>query len=108
MSTVVLPLYNHGDTIKGEEIKGEEKTEENPETLWRIIFLNNPGIVEIDFVNKLIEKFRYKKAKTILYNFKKQNFHSIQTMENSLNEDGSIKPRLKGTDDGKTIDYRPA
>lgn len=76
--------------------------------LWRNIYLKNAGIVELDFVNSLIKKHGNKKTKEILYTFKKMNFHSIHTMENALLEDGSIKPKTNGTEEGKIIEHRPA
>ncbi len=79
--------------MEEEEEEEEEEKEDSPRLLWINIFLHNAGPVEIDFVKKLVEKFGYQRAKTILYDLKKNNFHSVKTMEEALDENGNIKPR---------------
>ena len=73
----------------------------------RSIFPNKtPGIVEINFVEGLREKFGSVKASQILFNLRESNFSSIRTMREALNEDGSIKPKpnWKNEKEGITIE----
>lgn len=83
-----------------EEVKeeGEESPaqEDNSEHFWRIVFLKNPGIVEVDFVKKLIKDFGEVKAKNILYELREKNFKAIRTMKDAIDEKGNIKPIKDG------------
>ena len=85
------------DTIRGqeeEEEKEEEKEiDESPRLLWINIFTHNPGLVETNFTKKLIDKFGYKKAKNLMYELRRNNFHSVRTMEDAIDKNGNIKPR---------------
>jgi len=93
MIPLTSPLQAH---LQKEKEKEEEKEEEKSDfsSLWISIYLRNPGLVELDFVKDLSEKFGHKKAKRILYDLRSNNFHSIQKMRDSLNWDtGEIKPK---------------
>ncbi|MBK7979313.1 MAG: hypothetical protein IPK06_04775 [Ignavibacteriae bacterium] len=63
------------------------------------------GIVEIDFVSFLINNYGEEKTKKILYDFKFNNFHSVKTMKESLNDDGTIKPKNDGKSESKLLTY---
>jgi len=90
--TLEQTLSNTTDIdIDKEEEKEEES--ESPRFLWINIFTHNPGMVEVDFCKRLINQFGYKKAKTILYDLRRNNFHSVKTMEESLDAEGNIKQR---------------
>jgi hypothetical protein len=96
----IYDTYNDTSTMRRQEEeeekekeKEEEKVGESHRLLWINIFRFNPGMVEVDFCERLIIKFGNNRAKTILYNLRKDNFHSIRTMEEALDEDGNIKPR---------------
>jgi len=88
-------LYSIDTQSQEEQEKEPEEEKESPRLLWIYIFTNNPGMVEVDFCKKLIEKFGYKRAKTVLYNLRKNNFHSVKSMEESLDDNGNIRPRDK-------------
>jgi hypothetical protein len=66
----------------------------------------------IEFASELIGKFGVDKAKQILKTLAKKNFHSVDSMQKALNEDGSIKEKENAayfkdhTDRGKgAIDF---
>ena len=87
---------NNNDTImiNNDNKGGIEKTPtEITRELWINVFLRNPGIVELDFVRILVERFGEAKTKRILYELREKNFNSITTMKKAINEDGSIKPK---------------
>lgn len=73
------------------------KNDEDIKKIWRKVYKTLPGIVEMEFVNELIEKFEVKKAELIVKEFKSKGFNVIDTMRRSLNKDGTIKPK-NGTD----------
>ena len=93
---------------KNKNIEREREERDSP-TIWKSIFPNKtPGMVEINFVEELRQKFGAIKASQILFNLRESNFSSIRTMKDALNEDGTIKPKQKPTDEAKTIKYRPS
>ena len=92
---------------KNKNIEREREGRDSP-TIWKSIFPNKtPGMVEINFVEELRQKFGAIKASQILFNLRESNFSSIRTMKDALDEDGTIKPKQKPTDEAKTIKYRP-
>jgi hypothetical protein len=103
--TMIKDKDTDKDKVKDKE---EEKAEiiipdDTIKLIYRTVYLHEPGIVEMDFVKKLISKFGEEKAKYILYDFKKKGFHVINTMETALNEDGSIKSKTEQEPETKTI-----
>lgn len=80
-----------GDTKEKPKETFTKEKKENADVLWKSIFLNNPGSVELDFVEYLQTKFNGK-TKTILYSLRENNFHSIRKMKDALDEQGNIKP----------------
>lgn len=56
-------------------------------------FGRNPKIPEMDIINKHLEKFGFEKTKNIYKSAVLSNFNSLKTLDEKLNEDGSIKPR---------------
>lgn len=93
-----------GDKDKDMDMDMDMDKEEDNGKIWVRIFLKNPGAVELKFVKDLVDKFGIEKASKILFNFREQNFHSIKTMREALNPDGTIKPRENG---GKAVVYNP-
>jgi hypothetical protein len=78
----------------------------NPEHLWRKIYLKNAGVVEVKFVQDLINAFNGR-AERILWNLRECNFQNIRNMRESLDwATGEIIPREEKQSEGKTVKLR--
>jgi len=97
--------YNKTDnkTLTNSEDESESENEdisnlslgEQAIKIWRDVYLKNAGVVEREFVQEQITNHDYKKAKLIVMDLKANGFFNVATMRKSLNEDGTIKPKVK-------------
>lgn len=78
------------DKVKDKDLNEEN---ENAESIWRGIYLSNPGKVEIDFVKELIHKHGATHTKRIIYSLRENGFKKVATMRKALDGSGNIIPR---------------
>lgn len=78
----------------------EEEPTETPEekldkliNYWNAILKETARLLETQFISELFEKFGFDKTKLLIRQFREGNFHSLKTMREALNTDGTIKPR---------------
>lgn len=61
--------------------------------IWIRTYGKNPAEPECDFINEVLGKFGKKKTINIFKTFKAKSFFGIERMRESLNDDGTIKPK---------------
>ena len=69
--------------------------------LWMRTFGRNPKIPEVEISEKFIQKFGIEKTRKIFKEAVLENFHNVKKLWESLNEDGSIKPKQGNSGNGK-------
>ena len=88
-----IERYIIRDKDKSKKIK-EEITDEE-QTLMIQTFGRNPKIPELDYIRKHIDKFGFDKTKRIYKTAVMNNFYSLKTLDESLDESGNIIPKEK-------------
>jgi len=80
---------------EGNELSFDVASEitDEAQKLMLTTFGRNPKIPEIDIINKHLKKFGFEKTKRIYNTAVLKNFNSLKTLDEKLNDDGTIKPK---------------
>lgn len=65
--------------------------------------INTPRLLEIEFIDELVEKFGQERTKKIIRALAEDGFKKVKTMREALNEKGEIKPRP--TETSEKLEY---
>lgn len=77
---------------------------EEIQKLWIRTFGRNPKLPEIDETSLIIEKFGMDKTYLIMKQAVLNNFKSIKTLRESLDDEGNIRPKDRGKNPRGSID----
>ena len=107
-----VPKGENNYCIDEDEDKDEDKDEDEDKEIEQLTALFNsalyiPKLLEKEFIKELYDKFGYDKSKIIIRKFAAGKFHKVDTMRDSLNSDGTIKPKNQ-KQEGIVIEHRPA
>lgn len=73
----------------------KEEEEKTVDVLWTGTFGRKPKLPELELTQQLIDKYGYDKTYEIFKKAVLEGFNKIQTLVNSLDEKGNIKPKVK-------------